>query len=64
MKYYTLETITNGKAELINKKFNTRDQAINYAFDLFEKNYCTNNLQIEEEFKTIKEILSARTFID
>ena len=51
MKYYTLETITNGKAELINKKFNTRDQAINYAFDLFEKNYCTNNLQIEEEFK-------------
>ena len=51
MKYYTLETILNGKTEIINKKFSTRDQAINYAFALFEKKYYTDNLQVEDEFK-------------
>ena len=51
MKYYTLETILNGKTELINKKFSSRDQAINYAFALFEKKYYRDNLQVEDEFK-------------
>ena len=51
MKYYTLETITNGKAELINKKFTSRNQAINYAFEHFEKAFYNDSLQIEDEFK-------------
>lgn len=50
MKYYTLETIHNGSAELINKKFTSRTQAIDYAFYLFEKAYCNDSLQLEEEF--------------
>lgn len=51
MKYYTLETITNGKSEKISKKFTSRNQAINYAFEHFEKAFYNDSLQIEEEFK-------------
>ena len=50
MKYYTLETIANGKTEVINRKFQSRDQAINYAFDLFEKAQYNDSLQLEDEF--------------
>ena len=50
MKYYTLETIHSGSTELVNKKFTSRTQAIDYAFDLFEKAYCNDSLQLEEEF--------------
>lgn len=51
MKYYTLETVKNGKTELINKKFNSRNEAINYAFDYFEKALYNDGLQVEEEFE-------------
>ncbi len=50
MKYYTLETVKNGKTELINKKFNSRNDAINYAFDYFEKALYNDGLQVEDEF--------------
>ena len=51
MKYYTLETINNGQAEIINKKFNTRNQAINYAFAIFERKYLNEYIEIEDEFR-------------
>ena len=51
MKYYTLETISNGKTELINKKFASRDQAINYAFSFFEHKRFNEDLQLQDEFR-------------
>ena len=50
MKYYTLETILNGKTEKIAKLFTSRNQAINYAFDYFEKKTLNPELQVEDEF--------------
>ena len=50
MKYYTLETIKNGQTVKFNKKFNSRNSAINYAFAYFEKRLYNGNLQVEEEF--------------
>ena len=50
MKYYTLETVKNGSTALVNKKFNSRDEAINYAFEYFEKALYNDSLQVEEEF--------------
>lgn len=44
MKYYTAEAITNSKVIKVNKKFATRDEAINYAFKLLPF-----NTQVEEE---------------
>ena len=51
MKYYTLETINNGNTVRINKKFTTRDQAINYAFAYFERRFLNESLQVEDEYK-------------
>ena len=51
MKYYTLETINNGKTVKINKKFTSRDQAINYAFAYFERRFLNESLQVEDEYK-------------
>ena len=51
MKYYTLQTINNGHTVVVNKKFNTRDQAINYAFAYFENKYLNEDLQLSDEFK-------------
>ena len=50
MKYYTLETINNGKIEKINKKFDTRDQAIDYAFAYFEDKTYNDSLQVEDVY--------------
>ena len=50
MKYYTLETINNGKTVRINKKFTTRDQAINYAFAYFENRFYNDSLQVEDVY--------------
>ena len=50
MKYYTLETINNGNTVRINKKFTSRDQAINYAFAYFERRYLNEALQVEDEY--------------
>ena len=50
-KYYTLETIDSGRTVKINKKFSSRDQAINYAFAYFEKHLFNDSLQVEDEFK-------------
>ena len=50
MKYYTLQTINNGHTVVVNKKFNTRDQAINYAFAYFEDKYLNEDLQLSDEF--------------
>lgn len=51
MKYYTLETIYNGQTVRFNKKFNTRDAAINFAFAYFENSLYNDGLQIEDEFE-------------
>lgn len=51
MKYYTLEAISDGRYVKINKKFNSRNQAINYAFAYFEKHLFFDALQVEDEFK-------------
>ena len=50
MKYYTLETIDNGKTAKINKQFTTRDEAISYAFAYFENERYNENLQLEDEY--------------
>ena len=50
MKYYTLEAINNGKTIKINRKFNTRNSAIDYAFNYFEKRFLNDGLQVEDEF--------------
>ena len=50
MKYYTLETINNGKTVRINKKFTTRDAAIDYAFAYFEDRYYNDGLQVEDTY--------------
>ena len=49
-KYYTLETIDSGRTVKFNKKFSSRNQAINYAFAYFEKHLFNDSLQIEDEF--------------
>ena len=49
MKYYTLETINNGRTVKIHKKFTTRDQAIDYAFAYFESRY-NDGLQVEDVY--------------
>lgn len=48
MKYYTLETINNGRSVKINKKFNSRNAAINYAFAYFERSFYNGDLQVED----------------
>lgn len=48
MKYYTLETINNGRSVRINKKFNSRSAAIDYAFAYFEKRFYNGDLQVED----------------
>ena len=50
MKYYTLETISNGRTVRINKKFTSRNNAINYAFAYFEKRYLNDSLQVNDEY--------------
>ena len=50
MKYYTLETINNGHSVKINKKFNSRTEAINYAFAYFEKRFYNGDLQVEDVY--------------
>ena len=50
-KYYTLEAIDSGRTVKINKKFSSRNQAIDYAFAYFEKHLFNDSLQIEDEFK-------------
>lgn len=50
MKYYTLETILNGKTERISKRFASRTEAINYAFDYFEKKTYNTEFQVEDEY--------------
>ena len=51
MKYYTLETINNGHAAIINKQFTSRNQAINYAFAYFEHKYLNEDIHVEDEFR-------------
>lgn len=48
MKYYTLETINNGNSVKFNKKFNSRNAAINYAFAYFERHLYNGDLQVED----------------
>ena len=49
MKYYTLYAIVNGKhVKLKRNCFESRDQAINYMFDYYEKHYLYN-LEVEDE---------------
>ncbi len=50
MKYYTLVTIADGKTTKFNKKFNTRNSAINYAYNYLEKNYINDSIDDKDEF--------------
>ena len=36
---------------MINKKFNTRNQAIDYAFAYFENHLYNDELQVEDEYE-------------
>ena len=51
MKYYVLETITDGETVKFNKKFTSRNQAISYAFNYLEKLTYNDTLQVEDIFK-------------
>ena len=49
MKYYTLTAIVNGREPKLQKRlFATRDEAINYMFNYFEKNYLFG-LEVTDE---------------
>ena len=47
---YTLSGVLNGKRILFNKKFSSRNAAINYMFKYYESN-CFYNFQVEEEIE-------------
>lgn len=64
MKYYTLETIDNGKTVRINKTFSTRTSAINYAFAYFEKHLYNDSLQVEDTFNINNEKHNVEYVID
>ena len=50
MKYYTLTAIVNGRnVKLKRNMFATRDEAINYMFDYYEKNNIFA-LEVREEY--------------
>ena len=44
MKYYVLKTINDGATVKVNKKFTSRDKAIDYAFTYFERVNYNDNL--------------------
>lgn len=49
MKYYTLSAIVNGRdAKLKRRIFATRDDAIKYMFEYYEKNYLFGLEVIDE----------------
>lgn len=50
---YLLTGIVDGKTTLYKKHFISRDQAINYMFDVYEKR-LKENVQVEDEFKISK----------
>ena len=50
MKYYTLTAIVNGKTEHLRRSiFSSRDEAINYMFDYYEKHYLFDK-QVNDEY--------------
>ena len=50
MKYYTLEAIVQGRpVKLKRSMFASRNEAIDYMFDYYEKHYLYN-LQVNEEY--------------
>lgn len=50
MKYYTLTAIVNGrKPRLSRRVFATRDEAINYMFDYYKRNYLFG-LEVTDEY--------------
>lgn len=49
MRYYTLQAVVHGNDAKLNKRvFSTRDEAINYMFDYFEKHYMYG-LEVRDE---------------
>ena len=49
MNYYVLSAVVNGKdVKLKRRMFSSRDQAIDYMFDYYEKNYIYG-LQVMDE---------------
>lgn len=49
MKFYVLTAIVNGRdTKLKRKLFSSRDDAINYMFDYYEKNYLFG-LEVNDE---------------
>lgn len=55
MKYYTLYGFINSSSFRINKKFKTRDDAINYAFKLLPS-YCQVEAEIAHSKHSIEYI--------
>ncbi len=50
---YTLSGVLNGKRITFNKKFSSRNAAINYMFKYYENN-CFFNFRVEEEIEKSK----------
>ena len=50
MKKYTLEAIVGGNTVKFSKKFDSRDSAINYIFNYYNKRYIYN-LCVNEEIE-------------
>lgn len=48
MKNYTLEAIIKGKTIKFDKKFNSRNSALNFIFDYLDKHYLYNTEIIDE----------------
>ena len=51
MKYYSLNAVVNNEPVSINKKFETREEAMSYMFDFLNDKYIYNS-EVEEEFAT------------
>ncbi len=50
MKYYVLSAVVRGKEPNLKQRlFSSRDDAIKYMFDYFEKNYIYN-AQVNDEY--------------
>ena len=50
MKYYTLEAIVRGKEIKFDKVFDSRNSAIDYMFNYYEKNYVYD-VEVDEEIE-------------
>ena len=52
-RYYNLTAVVDGNMKVFRKHFATRDDAINYMFDYYNKNSFFD-VQLEDEFEISK----------